>query len=417
MMANQNLVMFIQNSLQQGYDINSIRNQLIQQGYSQYDVDAAIGFLYGRPQQVHHTISLSKSAIIGIIAAILGVALTAVLAYMLVLEPKAPSKLLDFETSPLKTAVKPGETMSFTIRLFNMGSTKRYDVSVSSIIYDEINKMVAKKEDTFAVEKRTTETMQITIPATAKPGTYSVKSTASYPAGKAVSSFEFSIFQDSTSPTCTDNKQNQGEAGVDCGGPCKPCATCHDKIMNQGETGIDCGGPCQTDCCQNGIQDENEDGVDCGGPCKACSGCQCDDGNPCTNDLCTDGVCSHTGIKPCCGNNICEEAEEECPDCTGAEESPKDIIERARQTSSSEPEAAAKICDSLREPRDKDRCFEISAKNSNQSRYCTPITSSANRDACYMHFAMRFDYTVCDKVESIYLKKSCDSLKYIKASS
>ncbi len=31
-------------------------------------------------------------------------------------------------------------------------------------------------------------------------------------------------------PTCFDNIQNQGEAGVDCGGPCAPCATKNLKI-------------------------------------------------------------------------------------------------------------------------------------------------------------------------------------------
>ncbi|WP_437925629.1 PKD domain-containing protein [Sorangium sp. So ce291] len=44
--------------------------------------------------------------------------------------------------------------------------------------------------------------------------------------------------------TCSDGIQNQGETGVDCGGPCGACATCSDGIQNQGETGVDCGGPC-----------------------------------------------------------------------------------------------------------------------------------------------------------------------------
>lgn len=47
--------------------------------------------------------------------------------------------------------------------------------------------------------------------------------------------------------TCSDGKQNQGETGVDCGGPCTACAaaaTCNDGIQNQGETSVDCGGPC-----------------------------------------------------------------------------------------------------------------------------------------------------------------------------
>ena len=28
--------------------------------------------------------------------------------------------------------------------------------------------------------------------------------------------------------------------------PSKPCPTCNDGVQNQGETGIDCGGPCTT---------------------------------------------------------------------------------------------------------------------------------------------------------------------------
>jgi hypothetical protein len=47
-------------------------------------------------------------------------------------------------------------------------------------------------------------------------------------------------------PTCSDGIQNQGETGVDCGGPCPACPppSCVDGIQNQGELGIDCGGPC-----------------------------------------------------------------------------------------------------------------------------------------------------------------------------
>lgn len=44
--------------------------------------------------------------------------------------------------------------------------------------------------------------------------------------------------------TCSDGIQNQGETGIDCGGPCPACPTCSDGIQNQGETGVDCGGPC-----------------------------------------------------------------------------------------------------------------------------------------------------------------------------
>lgn len=54
--------------------------------------------------------------------------------------------------------------------------------------------------------------------------------------------------------TCNDGVQNQGETGVDCGGPnCQPCETavaptCTDGVQNGTETGVDCGGSCPNLC-------------------------------------------------------------------------------------------------------------------------------------------------------------------------
>jgi hypothetical protein len=79
-----------------------------------------------------------------------------------------------------------------------------------------------------------------------------------------------------TTATCSDGIQNQGEIGVDCGGPCDACITCSDGIQNQGETGVDCGGPCDPcPTCSDGIQNQGETGVDCGGPCDACTSAPC----------------------------------------------------------------------------------------------------------------------------------------------
>ncbi len=51
--------------------------------------------------------------------------------------------------------------------------------------------------------------------------------------------------------SCEDGKQNQGELGIDCGGPCPNCdylRTCNDGIQNGGELGVDCGGTCPNVC-------------------------------------------------------------------------------------------------------------------------------------------------------------------------
>ncbi len=71
--------------------------------------------------------------------------------------------------------------------------------------------------------------------------------------------------------SCADEIRNQGETGVDCGGPCEPCPSCDDGLLNQGETGVDCGGPCEPcPSCDDGIRNQEERLADCGGPCRPC---------------------------------------------------------------------------------------------------------------------------------------------------
>jgi hypothetical protein len=54
------------------------------------------------------------------------------------------------------------------------------------------------------------------------------------------------------SPSCSDGITNCHDGGcellADCGGPCLQCPTCSDGIQNQGEQGVDCGGPCPWKC-------------------------------------------------------------------------------------------------------------------------------------------------------------------------
>ncbi|EEA06796.1 uncharacterized protein CMU_014720 [Cryptosporidium muris RN66] len=82
-------------------------------------------------------------------------------------------------------------------------------------------------------------------------------------------------------PSCNDGIQNQGEYGIDCGGPCpKLCPElCFDGILNGDEVSIDCGGSCGTEncpSCSDGVKNGDETGIDCGGSrcptCKQCNG-------------------------------------------------------------------------------------------------------------------------------------------------
>ena len=154
-------------------------------------------------------------------------------------------------------------------------------------------------------------------------------------------------------PTCSDNIKNQGEEGIDCGGPCsEECGICNLNDVCDEELGEDSDN-CPSDCigagasnlCKNGKQDNNEEGIDCGGSCSAkCPSCNNDGicefdtfgetALQCQNDCsCGDKVCDSTENDElsntycpqdckravCNDNGLCElgENEDNCPnDCT-----------------------------------------------------------------------------------------------------
>jgi len=133
--------------------------------------------------------------------------------------------------------------------------------------------------------------------------------------------------------SCNDNISNQGEIGVDCGGPCPPCVTCHDGLRNQGEAGVDCGGPCSAchiPSCTDGIMNYGEEEKDCGGPCKPCKEIfTCDDN---IQNGFEEGVDCGGSCIPCpgCNNGIRDEGEEgvDCGEICSNECGPT-IIEKA----------------------------------------------------------------------------------------
>lgn len=167
--------------------------------------------------------------------------------------------------------------------------------------------------------------------------------------------------------SCDDERQNQGEAAVDCGGgACAPCAVgascgrgsdcstgvcgdggtcaaarCDDGVANGDERGVDCGsaecGPCPdgSECsadahcasarceagrcrpppCEDGERNGAESDVDCGGPDASCARCEagarCAGDGDCASGDCAGGFCSS------CGDGLLNGAESGV-DCGGA---------------------------------------------------------------------------------------------------
>ncbi len=106
---------------------------------------------------------------------------------------------------------------------------------------------------------------------------------------------------------CANGIQDPNEEGIDCGGPCPPCANCSDGIQNchdgACEEGIDCGGPCPPcPSCNDGIKNCHdgacEEGIDCGGPCPPCASCS-DGIQNCHDGACEEGIDCGGPCPPC----------------------------------------------------------------------------------------------------------------------
>ena len=112
----------------------------------------------------------------------------------------------------------------------------------------------------------------------------------------------YSSFPQAELPSCTDGIQNQGEKGVDCGGPCEL-------------------EPYSDDCCFNGEKDGDEEGVDCGGSCDDCAELICDEDGTCDGDRGEDCNNCFEDCQSCedlCSNNQKDVAsDEEGVDCGG----------------------------------------------------------------------------------------------------
>ncbi len=142
---------------------------------------------------------------------------------------------------------------------------------------------------------------------------------------------------------------------------------------------------------------------------KTCSS-GCDDQNFCTTDTCNEGACVNTPIIPCCGNGKCEQEEECLPDCTTKTTSEDIKTEALAQT---DLEQATTICASLAQQTYIDECLIEVAEKSENKQACEEIVSDDLRDSCYIPFAYKKDFTVCEKVVNQALKNSCITLQQI----
>lgn len=388
-MAKKSVSDYVRGMLQKGYNIPSIKNELLRYGYSNNEIDEAI-----RSSYIKHEIHLSKTTASIAIFFLISLIVVASFYYF---KPLNNSKLLDLNLEPVSTTVAAGEDIVFIKELSNLGSAQKYDVVIEQeIIEPKTNKVITQKIETRGIETFGSTQTKILIPLDAAPGSYILRAVVEYDNKKAVATLPIKIIAAAKQETCSD-----------------------------------------------GIKNQNEDGIDCGGFCNECGQqVQCDDFNPCTDDAVENGVCVNKLIAPCCGNNVCEEAEQEtcATDCKKQDvilpssETLDNIKEIAKTnpgkafqecskmevpdikdtciSNIAEVQASKAYCNQIAAQRIKDLCLSNIAQLVNDNSICEEIYAEARKDSCYSNFFIfSKDYSVCPKISNKALRESCEQLR------
>lgn len=421
-MASQQLIQYVKQQVQRGYQVAQIRDSLVRYGYNLGEVDAAITEAL-RVKVVRHVVHVTAPTIVAIVLIILSV-VGLITFFAAPPTPKGPEKLMDLSLVSVTTNLQPGEIIEFILELENKGRLPKYDIFLRYELVDpRTNSIITFQEETKSADTKRSN-VKIDLPQDAEPSKYILRALGRYDGEVATALLPIRVYQKVAGKvTCFDNIQNQDETSIDCGGVCGPCATCSDGILNQGETG-----------------------VDCGGPCSACQQCplSCNDFDPCTEDTCDDRTgykCNHAVKSLCCGNGLCEvnENTDTCnDDCLFVEVPPSfaEQISEITDLSLTDESAARKKCGELDKALDQDRCYLVVSeitrspkecvkiqddkirddcykgltKDVDSNKICQLILKESRRDSCYMNFVTKGDYSVCDEIANKYLKQSCESL-------
>ena len=196
-MPSEALIKYIRDLIGKGYSASFIKEYLLKNGYDARVIDNAIREVYYPPSIPSYVPKETLKLPIMIGSGVVIVLLAAI--FFLIPSPEA--RLLDVSTQIINTDILPGDKITFNIEMFNIGSERRYDVTVVHEILDDIGKVYVTKRETVGIQTRVSKISDIKTPAGLRTGTYTLKSTATYDGRIAFASDTFNVIrQRSTVP-------------------------------------------------------------------------------------------------------------------------------------------------------------------------------------------------------------------------
>ena len=291
-MADERIVTYIKQQLKNGYDINTIRQFLINYGYNPAIIDEAI-----------HALNHKKSSYLKIIFFIAAIAVLSS-GFLLLGQIIFSEDKLNLEVSSLETTIEAGKPILLNVKA-TMKEIPEYDVTLTHNLLDSDGNIVASKKE-YIEANSPDSASQILVPISAKQGKYTIETIASYKDIEKKSSFSFMV-EGCKPKTCDQLGKKCGELNNSCGSVVN-CGFCPSgKTCSNGECIITC-----TDSCSSGNKEcvGSTTYKECGNyDSDACLewslATSCPSGKTCSNGECIlscSNLCSD-GEKKCVGTN------------------------------------------------------------------------------------------------------------------
>jgi hypothetical protein len=356
-MADQRLIQYIKQLLQQGYNPEYIRSYLMGYGYQLPVIDDALRVAI-KPKPAVSNLVLVAAVVVALIVVISGV--------ILIMPGEKPADFLKVQASAVKETMSPGDNLDFNVEITTIG--EKQGIKVSYYVIDSKGNKIATKDDSVTVVNKATETTFVTMPADAS-GTYTFVVDVSYKGFADSSSFSFSV------------RGKEAEAPETL--PGKPSCICDDQ-----------------DICTRDICDETTDFVCRNYPIVPC----------CGNKICESEETS-ADCQSDCESVVKPEPEEDEFEVQYIDFKKK--IEDAVAMSKTDYDGAINICGEFTDEQraEKDACYESIYRETSNIDACDKVFNQDKKDACYMDYALnKKDNTICEKIFNNYLRGSCNSL-------
>ncbi|HEY9705043.1 MAG TPA: hypothetical protein V6C58_21570, partial [Allocoleopsis sp.] len=118
--------------------------------------------------------------------------------------------LLDVSVTTFSYVYVSGENINYQIYITNMGSAKRFDAIIKTVLIDDIGNIITRKEETIAVETTSSITRNIQVPQNTPSGKYYLKVIADYDGKQATSTNEVQIVKNVLDKPPINTRPNNG---------------------------------------------------------------------------------------------------------------------------------------------------------------------------------------------------------------